>query len=84
MEKAKTCVVYLGLPVHESSMGTTNMNFREEAYRRHCDVLTESKRSRVSDSQEYIQQQCVYYEQYFNNSKVASSYMVDSALMVRN
>ena len=84
MDKVKTCAVYLGLPIHESSTGGYHMDFRTEAYKRHCEVLAQSKRSQVSDSQAWIEQQCAYYEKYFNNSKVASSYMVDSALMVRN
>ena len=76
------------MPVHVSSLGSNSVDLRKEGFQRHCDLLSSSRRKSVSDSQDGVQNQCSYYNDYVNkhfdnftygtSSELLSSYMVDS------
>ena len=82
------------MPVHVSSLGSNNVDLRNEGFQSHCDLLSSSRRKSVSDSQDGIKNQCSYYNDYVNkhyenftygtSSELLSSYMVDSALFIRD
>ena len=82
------------MPVHKSSLGSNNVDLRNEGFQRHCNLLSSSRRKSVSDSQQGVKTQCSYYNDFVNknyvdmpyssSSELLSSYMVDSALFIRD
>ena len=94
LDKTNTCAVYLGMPVHKASLGSDNVDLRNEGFQRHCELLSSSRRKSVSDSQHGVKTQCSYYNNFMNknyadvpyssSSELLSSYMVDSALFIRD
>ena len=76
------CSSFIGLPFHESTMGSAFHNSTEVQFGAHCAAIEEaaSHRPDVSDSFQAIHQQCRAYGK--ENDQVLSRYLVDSFFIV--
>jgi len=90
LERNSVCALYLGLPADIPTVGSKESSIRHDGFQRHCNLLANSKRKDVSDSQKGILQQCSYYNEKLNNetqglaTQMLSSGMVDSGFFLRD
>ena len=78
----KVCSSFIGLPFHESTMGSAFHNNTEVQFDAHCAAIEEAAAHRpdVSDSFQAIHEQCQVYRS--ENDQTLSRYLVDSFFIV--